>query len=133
MKLAIFGSRTLSDERVEELIQERIDDLKPDEIITSGETSGVNEIARNKARENKITLVLVWADNIKFARGKYEHRSLEILKRCDHALFIHDGQSKGTANELKICHKMNVSLDYFQLDINDEADLSWDELDTDWT
>lgn len=43
MKLAIFGSRTLSDERVEEFIQQKIDDLKPECIITSGETTGVNE------------------------------------------------------------------------------------------
>ena len=53
MRLAIFGSRTLSDERVEELIQLKIDELKPECIITSGETSGVNEIARAKAKENR--------------------------------------------------------------------------------
>ena len=93
MKLAIFGSRTLSDERVETYIQSKIEELQPDTIITSGETTGVNEIARNKARENKIRLILEFADNNKYAQGKYEHRSIEILKQADKALFIHAGIS----------------------------------------
>jgi hypothetical protein len=133
MKLAIFGSRTLSDERVEIAIQECIDKLQPDCIITSGETSGVNEIARNKARENKITLVLEWADNLKYSAGKYEHRSIAILKQCDKALFIHDGSSKGTKNELIICKKMNKAYEYIKIDYYDEADIHWNELNINWT
>ena len=124
-KIAIFGSRTLSDERVEEIIQQKINELTPVEIITSGETTGVNEIARNKARENKITLTLEWANNDKYASGKYEHRSIEILKKCNYAIFIHDGISKGTKNELLIAKKMKIKYDYIQLDLNDTADNDW--------
>ena len=132
MRLAIFGSRTLSDERVEELIQLKIDELKPECIITSGETSGVNEIARAKAKENKIRLVLEFANNKKYAAGKYEHRSIEILKQCEFAIFIHDGQSKGTLNELAIAKKMRKRYEYIKLDYHDEADLNWDELKFEW-
>jgi hypothetical protein len=133
MRLAIFGSRTLSDERVEELIQLKIDELKPECIITSGETSGVNEIARAKAKENKIRLVLEFANNKKYAAGKYEHRSIEILKQCEFAIFIHDGQSKGTLNELAIAKKMRKRYEYIKLDYHDEADLNWDELKFEWS
>lgn len=132
MRLAIFGSRTLSDERVEELIQLKIDELKPECIITSGETSGVNEIARAKAKENKIRLVLEFANNKKYAAGKYEHRSIEILKQCEFAIFIHDGQSKGTLNELAIAKKIRKRYEYIKLDYHDEADLNWDELKFEW-
>lgn len=132
MRLAIFGSRTLSDERVEELIQLKIDELKPECIITSGETSGVNEIARAKAKENKIRLVLEFANNKKYAAGKYEHRSIEILKQCEFAIFIHDGQSKGTLNELAIAKKMRKRYEYIKLDYHDEADLNWNELKFEW-
>ena len=132
MRLAIFGSRTLSDERVEELIQLKIDELKPECIITSGETSGVNEIARAKAKENKIRLVLEFVNNKKYAAGKYEHRSIEILKQCEFAIFIHDGQSKGTLNELAIAKKMRKRYEYIKLDYHDEADLNWDELKFEW-
>jgi len=132
MKLAIFGSRTLSDERVENLIQNKIDELKPECIITSGETTGVNEIARTKARDNKIRLILEFANNKKHAAGKYEHRSIEILKQCDFAIFIHDGQSKGTLNELAIAKKMHKRYEYIKLDYHEEADLNWDELKFDW-
>lgn len=132
MRLAIFGSRTLSDERVEELIQLKIDELKPECIITSGETSGVNEIARAKAKENKIRLVLEFANNKKYAAGKYEHRSIEILKQCEFAIFIDDGQSKGTLNELAIAKKIRKRYEYIKLDYHDEADLNWDELKFEW-
>jgi len=128
MKLAIFGSRTLSDERIDKIIQDKIEQYKPEAIITSGETSGVNEIARNKAKENKITLVLEFANNEKFAKGKYYHRCLEILKKASFALFIHDGVSRGTKNELDICKKMNIPFEYIKLDLNDEADL----INIDW-
>ncbi len=133
MKLAIFGSRTLTDERVENTIQDYIDKFQPECIITSGETSGVNEIARNKARENKITLVLEFANNKKYAQGKYEKRSIAILKRADMALFIHDGNSKGTKNELAICKKMNKPYEYIRIEYHDEADLQWNELNFNWT
>lgn len=132
MKLAIFGSRTLSDERVEDLIQKRINELSPECIITSGETTGVNEIARAKAKENKIRLVLEFANNKKHAAGKYEHRSIEILKQCEFAIFIHDGQSKGTLNELAIAKKMHKRYEYIKLDYHEEADLNWDELKFEW-
>ena len=132
MRLAIFGSRTLSDERIEEFIQLKIDELQPDQIITSGETSGVNEIARNKARENKITLVLEYANQKKFAAGKYEHRCIEILRKADYALFIHDGVSKGTNNELAICKKMRIQYEYKRFEMNDESDVTWNELNFKW-
>jgi len=132
MKLAIFGSRTLCDDRVVELIQKYIDELGPELIITSGETSGVNEIARSAARNNKTALHLEFADNKKYAGGKYEHRSINILKLCDRALFIHDGNSKGTRNELAVCKQMNKPYIYERLDINEEEDSKWDNLTIDW-
>jgi hypothetical protein len=132
MKLAIFGSRTLCDKRVEETIQKYIDELQPNVIITSGETSGVNEIARAKARENKITLTLEFANNKKYAQGKYEKRSIAILKQADMALFIHDGNSKGTRNELIVCKKMNVPFTYVYIDYQDDEDITWSEANIEW-
>ncbi len=132
MKLAIFGSRTLTDDRIENVIQQKIEELKPDVIITAGETAGVNEIARIKARENKITLILEWADNNKYAAGKYERRSINILKQSDYALFIHDGNSKGTINELEIAKKMKVKYDYNLIEYSDEADVQWDISNLKW-
>ena len=132
MRLAIFGSRTLSDDRVEQTIQRFIDELKPDEIITSGETTGVNEIARSKARENKITLILEFANRQKYAAGLYEHRSIEILKKCDYAIFIHDGQSKGTLNKFAIAKKMRIKNEYIKIDYHEEADLNWNENELMW-
>jgi hypothetical protein len=132
MKLAIFGSRTLGDERVDNLIQRKIDELIPNCIITSGETTGVNEIARNKAKENKITLILEFANVKKHGRGCYHHRSMAILKQCDCALFIHDGKSKGTKNEILIAKKMKVKYEYVKVDYYDDADINWKEIDFKW-
>ena len=77
MKLAIFGSRTLCDERIAEIIQQNINELSPTEIITSG-------------------------------------------------------KSRGTMNELRIAKKMNVPLDYKEVQINESEDLVWDSAGSLW-
>ncbi len=132
VRLAIFGSRSLCDYRVDDLIQEKIIELRPKCIITSGETSGVNEIARIKARENKITLILEYANREKYAAGMYEHRCIEILKQCNYILFIHDGKSKGTKNEIIIAKKMGIKFEYHKMDLNNDYDLNLPELKFDW-
>ena len=47
-------------------------------------------------------------------------------------LFIHDGESKGTKNELAIAKKMNKPYEYIKIDYYDSADLGWSELNFNW-
>lgn len=42
------------------------------------------------------------------AGGAFLHRSLAVLRDADSSLFIHDGKSKGTANEINQAKSMGV-------------------------
>ena len=105
-RMSIHGSRTLSDERVKIILLEEIEKFKPDVIVTHAEPDGVCEVARNLCRVLAIPLTLHFL-NFRYLRGAFEHRSKDVLNDCDYAVFIHDGESKGTSNELKLAKKMN--------------------------
>jgi len=114
--LCIFGSRSLVGESVERIIHQEIELYKPEMIITSGNTYGVCEVGRDIAKTLCIPLKVHFINNTKYAQGKYEHRSKAILKETDFCIFIHDGKSKGTLNEMKLCDKLGVKYKYFKID-----------------
>ena len=111
MKIAIFGSRTLRDERVKIIILEKIKELKATMIITCQEPQGVSEVAQRIAKETGIPLELHFL-NFRYLRGAFEHRSKEIVKAADYFITIHDGISKGTANEHKLVLKSGKPYHY---------------------
>jgi hypothetical protein len=131
-KLTIFGSRTLTDNRVSEIINNAIEKHKPEVILTSGETAGVCEVARKIAAKKAITLTLKFANNEKYAAGKYASRCEQILKESDFVVFIHDGVSKGTKNEITMAKKMKIPFDYHELSLIDEDDEHWPESNLEW-
>ena len=112
MKVAVFGSRTLKDERVKVIIMEQISKLeKVEMIVTTQEPAGVCEVAQRVAKENSIPLLLFFL-NFKYLRGAFEHRSLDVVKVSDFFIIIHDGESHGTANELKMVKKSGKPFHY---------------------
>ena len=115
MRLSVHGSRTLKDERVRILIQEEIQKYGITEIVTHGEPGGVCGVARELCRELALPLKLHYL-NFKYLRGAFEHRSKDVLKDSDRAIFIHDGKSKGTANELKLAQKMKIPHTFHELE-----------------
>lgn len=100
MKLAVFGSRTLKDERVKMLIYDAIEEHGADTIVTTQEPLGVCTVAQQVAKELSLVLELHFL-NFRYRRGAYEHRSDDVIKAADFVLLIHDGVSKGTKNELE--------------------------------
>lgn len=115
MRLSVHGSRTLKDERVKILLMEEIDQYKITEIVTHAEPEGVCQIARDLCKEKAIPLKLHFL-NFKYLRGAFEHRSKDVLNDADRAIFIHDGKSKGTSNEVQLAKKMNIPYSYHQLE-----------------
>ena len=105
MRLSIHGSRTLGDERVKILLMDAILENKVSVIVTHAEPGGVCQVGRKLAKEMAIPLKLHFL-NFKYRRGAFEHRSKAVLNDCDQGIFIHDGNSKGTQNELKLAKKM---------------------------
>jgi hypothetical protein len=111
MNMAIFGSRSLKDERVKIIILEKINEVTPDKIITCQEPEGVSEVAQRIAKELAIPLQVHFL-NFKYLRGAFEHRSKEIIAEGDYFVTIHDGKSKGTANEHKLVVKSGKPYHY---------------------
>ena len=115
-RLAVFGSRTLTGEAVASTIFNHIKKSNAGIIVTAAKPTGVCEVARQVAAAVGIPLRLHFLDNAKYAAGKYEARSLEVLLHCDHCLFIHDGKSSGTAGELKLAIKYGVPHTYITME-----------------
>ena len=105
-RLCIFGSRQLGDDHIMIKLSEKISQLKPEIIVTAGEAGGVCALARIYCEQHAIPLKLHFL-NKKFAAGMYHHRSLAVLNDCDYVLFIYDGKSKGTKNEIELAQKLD--------------------------
>jgi len=131
MRLSFHGSRGLSDERVQILILEAIDKYQPNGIVTHAEPDGVCGLARRIAKELAIPLTVHYL-NFKYRRGAFEHRSIDVLKDSDRAVFIHDGTSKGTSNEVKLAVKYGIPHDYHVVKPSPHASSVGFEIEEDW-
>jgi len=132
--LSFHGSRDLNDERVRIVILEEIKNHNPTTIVTHAEPGGVCGLVRKICKEMAIPLKLHFL-NFKYLRGAFEHRSKDVLMDSDHSIFIHDGESKGTSNELKLSKKMKVPYTYHQLkpalydvSVGFDIETDWDKL-----
>jgi len=110
-KVGVFGSRSLKDERVKTIILEKLIELKATKIITSQEPQGVCEVAQRIAKQYGYPLELHFL-NDQYLRGMFEQRSKEIIAEVDYLIFIHDGISKGTFNEITLYKKTGKPYHY---------------------
>jgi hypothetical protein len=109
MKLAVFGSRSLVGKSVRAAIETALDANGATAVVTAGEPQGVCHEARTVAQERSLPLTLHWLQPKERAAGKYHWRSVAVLSDCDRCLFLHDGKSAGTRNEIKIAVKRGVA------------------------
>ena len=115
MKMAVFGSRSLIDERVEIIITEKAREIDATCIVTCQEPRGVSEVAQKTAKKWGYPLQVHFL-NMQYLRGAFEQRSKEIIKDSDYFLVVHDGESKGTENELKLVKKSGKPYHYEKLE-----------------
>jgi hypothetical protein len=123
VKLAVFGSRTIRDNRAEIEITDFINNNPGyDTIVTTQEPKGVCSVAQAYAKKNSMILELHFLNISKYARGAFEHRSDNVIKASDFVLLIHDGESKGTSNELERAKKFGKPYKYVVLDKTTELE-----------
>lgn len=115
--LCFFGSRNLYNEDVKTQIHIQVLRFNPSTIITAGDANGICRLTREYAKENAIPLKLHFL-NKKYGRGMYHHRSLAVLQECEYAIFIWDGKSKGTSNELELAKKLGKPWRLIQMESN---------------
>ena len=109
--LGIFGSRSLGDDRVKTLILEALRRGNFTKLIVCLEPAGVSAVARSIASEFGFPLQLHCL-NLKYLRGAFQQRSMEVIALSDEFLIIHDGKSKGTINEKVLCEKSGKPIQY---------------------
>jgi hypothetical protein len=109
--LGIFGSRSLSDDRVKVLILEALNHGGYTKIISCLEPGGVSAVAREVAAQFGYPLQ-THCLNLRYLRGAFEQRSMEVIALADAFLIIHDGKSKGTINEKILCEQSGKPIQY---------------------
>jgi hypothetical protein len=116
LRLCIFGTRTFyKNQAAARIIDRELETLQPELIVTTGDADGICRLAIDKARKHSIPCEIHFLNQAQYARGMYEHRSLSILKRCDFVLFIHDGTSQGTKNEMNQADQLKIPYKYFKI------------------
>lgn len=110
MKVLICGSRNLvpSYSLLDKLIKELEEtmELKVTEIIEGG-ASGVDIRAGEYARLRGYKLTEMKADWNKYGRAAGPIRNSEMVKLCDSAIAIWDGESRGTLDSITKLEKSN--------------------------
>lgn len=114
-RISFHGSRSLSKKQCLPIIQDIMDRCQVRTIITHGEPHGACEYARDYAKEKAISLKTHFLQKHKMA-GMFHWRSMSVLEDAEKAIFLHDGVSDGTANELKLCKKIGLAYEYYSLE-----------------
>jgi hypothetical protein len=116
-RISFHGSRSLSLSQCKPIILSEIEKHQPDTIVTHGEPSGACGYVRQIAREEGIALKLHHLQHHRLA-GQFHWRSTAVLDDSEHAIFLHDGISQGTTNELALSKKLGVPFTYYRLKEN---------------
>ena len=110
MKLAIIGSRNLSDLDVEKYIPEGIDE------IVSGGARGIDTLAKELAVRKNIKMTEFLPEYERYGRAALIMRNKKIAEYADQAVVFWDGRSKGTANTIKAFEKLGKKVSVFLID-----------------
>ena len=100
MKLAIIGSRTLTDIEIENHIPEGVEE------IVSGGAIGVDSCAANYAEKNGLKLTVFLPKYKRYGRAAPIVRNKEIVNYADKILIFWNGKSKGTLSVIKYAEKV---------------------------
>lgn len=110
MKIAIVGSRTITDYSLLEQIWNKLKLNHDSHIIISGAANGVDKIARDFALNNNLGLVEYRAEWEKYGKSAGFIRNKTIINECEICIAIWDGESKGTAHDIRLCKEMKKRL-----------------------
>ena len=100
MKIAVIGSRNISDVKIESYIPRECTE------IISGGAVGVDKCAAEFAESNSIKLTEILPDYKRYGRASPIVRNQEIVDAADVVIAFWDGSSKGTEYVIGYCKKV---------------------------
>jgi len=105
MKVVITGSRHINDRLalVKAIKQSGFDITE----VVRGVSSGVDTLGETWARANDIPIKQMQAEWDKFGKSAGPRRNKEMANYADAAIFLWDGESKGTLNIIKNMVKLD--------------------------
>lgn len=109
MKLAIVGSRNISNIDIASYIQQQ-----PTEVISGG-AKGIDTLAAEYAHRLGIKLTEFLPDYKKHGRGAPIRRNALIVEACDKLIAFWDGKSKGTLSSINLAKKLGKQLQIVML------------------
>ena len=100
MKLAIIGSRTLTDIALDRYVHEEVEE------IVSGGAVGIDRCAAEYARRKGLKLTEFLPQYEQYGRAAPIVRNKEIVEYADRILVFWDGHSRGTKSVIEYAHKL---------------------------
>lgn len=100
MKVAVIGSRGISDVNIGEYIPKETTE------IVSGGARGVDTLARNYAEQNGLKLTEFLPNYDKFGRSAPLKRNIQIIEYADTVIAFWDGKSHGTKYVIDNCKQL---------------------------
>lgn len=113
--ISIMGSRTLTSEQCVPVLKDVMEELNPRRIVIPAEPAGACAVARKFAIDTHTETLLI-CKQVHRAAGQYEARTAIVLAESDCCVFLHDGISKGTRNEVEMCIELGIPYIYYKLD-----------------
>ena len=104
MKLAIIGSRNITNIDIEQYIPQGITE------IVSGGARGIDTLAKEYAIKHNIKYTEFLPDYTRFKKGAPLKRNEEIAKYSDLCLAFWDGKSKGTKYIINYFASLNKTI-----------------------
>ena len=113
-RVSFHGSRTLTMRQVRPVFESVMERMQVHTVVTHGEPSGACSHVRSLCKDMGIPLMLHHLDRGR-AQGMHHWRSVSVLDDSDTAIFLHDGTSQGTSNELALAIKTGAPHEYYVL------------------
>jgi hypothetical protein len=114
MKLAIVGSRTFNNRQLLESILDKHKNKVT--LVVSGGAKGADSLGESWAINNNIPVKIFKPDWKKYGKSAGMIRNEDIIKECDICIAFWDEKSKGTANSIFICEKLNKKVGIIRYD-----------------
>ncbi len=110
MNVGIVGSRTFTDYQK---LKDWCDaNLTPIDVIVSGGANGADALGARYAEERGLKTLIFKPDWAKHGRGAGFVRNKTIVDNSDILVACWDGQSRGTANSIKLAQKKGIEIFY---------------------